>query len=197
MLLKISSSVATTSFLIPFVALLYCITVCTTSSSIPFVATVQNRPLFLMLLQPHHLFLKLLKPPPPLFLFLLQFKLTLSSLCCYNLILNYSLLVHHPQFLLLLLYTVQYTVHCTVLSSTPYVTTEQTCPLFLMLLHTTSSSISSVVTTSSLILLLLQPHPLCLMLLQHLPLFPFLLQYEQPHPFLCCYNLILYYSMLR
>ena len=41
--------------------------------------------------------------------------------------------------------TVQYTVHCTVLSSTPYVTTVQTCPLFLMLL---------------------QPHPLFLLSLQ-------------------------------
>ena len=144
MLLKISSSVATTSFLIPFVALLYCITVCTTSSSIPFVATVQNRPLFLMLLQPHHLFLKLLKPPPPLFLFLLQYKLTLSSLCCYNLILNYSLLVHHPQFLLLLLYSTLYTVQC--------------YPLLLMLLQ------------NKLVLYswccYIQPHPLFLLSLQ-------------------------------
>ena len=103
---------------------------CSASSSIPYGATVLTRPLLLMLLKPHQpypLFLMLLRPRP-LFHFLLQYKLTLSSLCCYNLILYYSLLLHHPLIPLLLLYNV-------ILYS-------------LCFFSTNSSSISPVVTTS-------------------------------------------------
>ena len=74
---------------------------------------------------------------------------TSSSILLLLLYCTVSLYVqHHPQF---------FCCYCTVSSSTPYVATVQTCPLFLMLL---------------------QPHPLFLMILQHRPLFPFLLQYN-------------------
>ena len=160
MLLKFHSLLLQYNF-IPYSFCCYC----TASSSIPYMATVQNRHLFLMLLYTTSSSISYVAKTSSFIPFLIQYNLTLYSLCCYNLILHYSWHIILSSFC----------CYCTASYSIPYVATVQTRPLFLMLLQphplillfTTSSSIPYVATTSSSIpfLATVQPHPLFLILL--------------------------------